>query len=340
MQFVNQPAIGEYFFSNDGPQREYAFGMNHHVSQYVPSFFSALAQLNSFEDVLKVLEVLFGKTDAFRILFREGDSSGHMWAPMIVLPLLVTAALFWRSKIRMTAVSFFISAIGLPLSCAYFYDPSSAMRNTTTSMFEDPRGTFTLVFPNTFSPYYVVYPTTQILLILVAIAGLLGYSPVGKARFILSVLATVVGVSSACVCAKLNGVFKDKWGVELPGTIYGIFLDQIFLSYAFILSLVASCLGKNYGDRIRLIHGSVIMYDLCKLWCIRRAEGKLVAPHFFATPALLAINTFELWRQKTRDAQNEETQYTKAYQTVVVPAVAHNHAVFSPPQVVLAYPQV
>ena len=241
----------------------------------------------------------FGKLDSFIILYKDADSvnKGRVWAPVFILPLLVAAALFWHSrfsnKTRVTAVSVQTAILGIAVSLAVFMDPST--HECSRSKDEG----FTTLVPSTFSPYSTVYPVAQALLIVIAGAGLCGYSPNGKARFILSILATFAGFGIALFFCSVNAAFERKNGLKLPSGVDFkiVFLDPYFLGHVGGLSvMVLTWVTKNFRERIRVIHGAVILYDLYKLCCINGAEAKLIWPHVFATPILLAINNYEVLR--------------------------------------------
>ena len=271
------------------------------------------------------LETTFGKLDRFMILYKEAESvnNARIWAPVLVLPCIVAGLLFmprhFTPNIRYVGLISMISVFAFSVFVGYNYSEPSATNHDMSNHF------FQVMY--TFSPYYPVYPVTQVLLILIAGAGLLGFSPQGMVRFYLSILATVVGLGVAWSQTSLKAAFKETHPYDVIPDDFNVkasFLDHVFLGgICSFCVLFSSCLSKHYNERIRVMHGVVIMYDLFKLWCINDAPAKLVLPHVFGPPFLLAINTIEAIRDQRKAV------HSGAFKQTAVPVAA-----------VIAYPQL
>jgi hypothetical protein len=167
-----------------------------------------------------------------------------------------------------------------------------------------------LLFPSSFAPV-AFYPVAQVVSIVVAISALFGFSRKGGIRYLLSFLG-LVGASAAVFlqCQTSHQPNYDKLEKYSLTKVYDgnvIFLDSLFVGMAVNLGLLlAPFITKNYDERVRLLQGSVIMYDAFRLICIRdfkqtwENDKKLILMHVFAGPVLILLNVMAFRNRKRR----------------------------------------
>ena len=305
---------------------------------------SILGGITSRDMKMSGFEMMFGKLDRFMNLSKASPSANNtrIWAPVLVLPCLVTYLLFptkyFTPNIRYLAIASMSCVLAVSVFVAFVSDdePKTSTSGLTT---------LSLYIPYTFSPYYPVYPVTQLLLILIAGSGLMAKDAstskgAGRVRFYLSILATAIGAGVAWYQTPLKPAPKESLVGSVLNHVIPLdqitdvikfkatFLDQIFLTTVCVFSvLVPWCLSKSYKERIRVIHGVVIMYDLYKLLCIKDTPAKLFVSHLFGPPLLLAFDAIEAAREQDRKSVDDST-----FKPISLPVVA----VFAQPQPVPA----
>ena len=216
----------------------------------------------------------------------------------VLLSISVTACLFWKSSTRsqLTALIYFLVATGIPIGLPF----------VTSHLLPWRFGIHSLIL-GMFAPF-PVYPVAQGLIAFIAIAGALGFSPTGGARFSLSAFALTVGiVVLTFIQSKQDSQHPDD-DTDQPRMAY-FFLDCVFLASASLVAMLAPCLMKNADERTRLVQGCVIIYDLYKLIVLVDTENKsIIIPHAFATPVLLAVNAFAFCkRRQPQDSWDQST---------------------------------
>ena len=244
--------------------------------------------------------------DSFKLLYKHAEHVNAIlvWLPVCILPLVIAACLFWHSRCssntRIAALCYLSAAIGIPVSFAYGFDPAPQLRHTRRTRNSDSE---IILFPETFSSYYLVYPVMQALFVLLAILGV-SLKTKAKMRYMLHICFACLGLGAAYLQANVKDVLEKNNRPRPDHSVIVVFLDQIFIAVLTSLALFSAALVKSNEDRIRLIQGSLMLYDIYKLCSIDNFDMELVLPHCFATPILLILNAVQLQTEEPTKAES------------------------------------